>query len=120
MYSLKKPTFIAAATTSSTGMVTVFLITGEWLSVFLCSHILMLRNDSSHALFLFHFAKTIFFFQEISYLCIVVPYMLKITPWHLFPSVTSGLGVYLSQGINLRRAFTSLTQSVFLLKHTYF
>ena len=46
--------------------------------------------------------------------------MLKITPRRLFPSVTSGLGVYLSQGISLRQAFISLTQSVLLLEHTYF
>ena len=49
-----------------------------------------------------------------------VLYMLKITPGCLFPSVTSGLGIYLSQGVNLRQAFISLTQSVFLLEHTYF
>ena len=34
-----------------------------------------------------------------------VPYMLKIMPGHLFPSVTSGLGVYLNQGVYLRQAF---------------
>ena len=40
-----------------------------------------------------------------------VPYMLKIMPGLLFPSVTSGLGVYLNQGVYLRQAFITFVTS---------